>query len=50
MYVGGYCCLSESGLCVFSKLCPVGVHVVCKCLLALLQSVVMSYVDGRDDG
>ena len=24
VYVGGYCGLSESGLCVFGKLCPVG--------------------------
>ena len=33
VYVGGYCGLSESELCVFSKLCPVGflavVVVVC---------------------
>ena len=31
VYVGGYCCLSESGLCVFGKLCPVGFLVVCRC-------------------
>ena len=28
VYVGGYCGLSESGLCVFCKLCPVGFLVV----------------------
>ena len=47
--VGGYCGLSESGLCVFSKLCPVYFLVVCKSLLVLLYSVVM-YVDCGDDG
>ena len=41
VYVGGYCGLSESGLCVFGKLCPVGFLVVCKCSSVLLQSVVM---------
>ena len=45
MYVGGYCCLSEIGLSDFGILCPVGVHVVCKCSSVLLQSIVMSYVD-----
>ena len=30
VYVGGYCGLSESGLCVFCKLCPVCVLVVGK--------------------
>ena len=30
VYVGGYCGLSESGLCVFRELCPVGFLVVCK--------------------
>ena len=30
MYVGSYCGLSESGLCVFGKLCPVGFLVICK--------------------
>ena len=30
MYVGGYCGLSESGLCVFCILCPVGFLVVSK--------------------
>ena len=29
MYVCGYCGLSESELCVFGKLCPVGFLVVC---------------------
>ena len=46
VYVGGYCGLSESGLCVFDTLCPVGFLVVCKCSMVLLQSMVMSYVDG----
>ena len=42
-YVGEYGGLSESGLCVFRKLCPVGFLVVCKivCSLFLLQSIVM---------
>ena len=30
VYVGGYCGLSESGLCVFCKLCPVCFLVVGK--------------------
>ena len=30
VYVGGYCGLSESGLCVFGKFCPVDFLVVCK--------------------
>ena len=50
MYNGGYCSLSDSELCVFGKLCPVGFLVVCECSLLLLQSVVMSYVDYGDDG
>ena len=45
MYVGGYCGLSESGLCVFDKLCPVGFLVVCECSSVLLLSIVMWYVD-----
>ena len=49
MYVGGYCGLSKSGLCVLGKLCQVSFLVVCKCSLVLLQSVVMSYVDCGDD-
>ena len=32
-------------LCIFGKLCQVGVLVVCKCSSVLLQSIVMSYVD-----
>ena len=36
VYVGGYCRLSESGPCVFGKLCPVGFLVVCKSLSVLL--------------
>ena len=28
VYVGGYCGLSESGLCVIGKLCPVGFLIV----------------------
>ena len=45
VYVGGYSGLSESGLYVFGKLCPVGFLVLCKCSSVLLQSIVMSYVD-----
>ena len=36
VYVGGYCSLRESRLCVFGRLCSVGFLVVCKCLLVLL--------------
>ena len=43
VYVGGYGGLSESGLCVFHKLCPVSLLVVSECPSIL--SVVMSYVD-----
>ena len=28
VYVGGYGCLSESGLCVFRELCPIGFLIV----------------------
>ena len=49
MHVVGYCGLSESGLCVFRELCPVGFLIVCKCSLVMLQSIVMSYVDCGDD-
>ena len=35
VYVGGYCGLSESGHCVFSKLCLVGFLVVCQSLWVL---------------
>ena len=50
VYVGGYCGLSKSGLCVFCKLCPVCFLVVGKGPSVLLQSIVMSYVDCGDDG
>ena len=50
VHVGGYCGPSESELCVFGQLCPVGFLVVCKYSSILLQSVVMSYVDCDDDG
>ena len=46
VYVG----LSESGLCVLGKLCPVSFLVVCKWSSVLLQSIVMSYVDCGNDG
>ena len=36
VYIGGYCGLSESGVCVFGKLCPVDFLVVCKSLTVLL--------------
>ena len=36
VYIGGYGGLSESGLCVFSKLCPVSFLVVDKCPSVLL--------------
>ena len=48
VHVGGYCGLSKSELCVFSKLRPVGFLVVCVCSSVLLQSVVMSHVDCGD--
>ena len=41
VYVGGYCGLSESGLRVFGKLCPVGFLVVCICPAGLFQSLGM---------
>ena len=44
VYVGGYGGLSESGLCVFCKLCPVCFLVVGNGPSVLL-SVVMSYVN-----
>ena len=50
VYVDGYFCLRECGLCVFGKLCPVGFLVVCKCSSFLLQSIYMSSVDCDDDG
>ena len=49
MYIGGYGGLSESGLCVFRKLCPVSFLVVGECPSVLLLSVVMSYVNSVDD-
>ena len=36
VYVGGYCGLSESGLCVFRELCPVSFLVVGECPSLLL--------------
>ena len=36
VYIGGYGGLSESGLCVFRKLCPVSFLVVCECPSVLL--------------
>ena len=50
VYVGEYCGLNKSGLCVFVKLCPVGFLVVCTYLFVLVQSIVMSYVDCGDNG
>ena len=47
VYVGGYCGPSESGICIFGKLCSVGFRVVCKSSLFLLHAIVMSYVDCR---
>ena len=49
VYVGGYCGLSESELCVFGKLCPTGFLIVCKSSAVVLQYIVMSYVDCGDD-
>ena len=49
VYVGGYCGLSESELCVFGQLCPVSFLVVCECSSVLFPSVCMSYVDCGDD-
>ena len=31
VYVGGYSGMSESELCAFGKLCPVGFLVICEC-------------------
>ena len=36
VYIGGYGGLSESGLCVFRKLCPISILVVGECPLVLL--------------
>ena len=46
-YVGGYCSLSENRLCVFRKLCPVGLLEVSN---GVLRFGVLSYVDCGDDG
>ena len=50
MYIGEHGGLSESGLCVFCRLCPVSSLVVGESPSVLLLSVVMSYVDCDDDG
>ena len=50
VYVGGYCGLSERGLCVFRELRPVGFLIVGESPSILLCSGVMSYVDCGDDG
>ena len=44
-HVGGHGGLSESGLCVLCKLCPVCFPAVGKGPSAFLQYVVMSYVN-----
>ena len=44
VYVGWYCGLGESGLCVFRELCPANFLVVCKCLSVLLKFIVMLIV------
>ena len=36
VYVGGYCGLSKCRLCVFGKLCPAGLLVVCQSCSILL--------------
>ena len=41
IYVGEYCGLSGSGLCVFRELCPVSFHVVGECPAVLFESVVV---------
>ena len=46
VYVGGHGGLTESRNCVFRELCPVGFLAVGKCSLVVLQSIVISYVDG----
>ena len=50
VYVGGYGYLSETGLCVFRKLCPFGFLAVSKCLSVWLQTIVMSYIECGEDG
>ena len=49
VYVGGYCGLSESELCLFGKLCPVSFLVVCECSSVLLKSVVRLHVKCGND-
>ena len=50
-YVDGYGGLSESGLCVFRKWCPIGFLVVGKSTSVVLHSIVMLYlVVYGDDG
>ena len=41
VYVGGYSGLSESGLCVFHELCPVGFLVVGESPSVLLYQLLM---------
>ena len=48
-FILALCMMSESELCVFGKLYPVGFLVVCECSSALMQYVVMSYVDCGED-
>ena len=48
VYVGGYGVLSESGLCVFCKLCPICFLVVGEGLSVLLSSVVISLASARE--
>ena len=50
VYIGGYGGLSERGLCVFCKLCPVSFLVIGVCQSVWLWSVVMPYVNCDDDG
>ena len=50
MYIGGYGGLSESRLCVFSKLCPVSFLVVGDCpsvLLKLLKLPLRHHYSGN---
>ena len=47
-YVGWYCGLSKSGLCVFRKLCLVSFLVVGESPSVLLWSIVVSYVNCGD--
>ena len=47
VYVGGYCGLSQSGLCVFGK---VSSRLSCSLSMFVGFVVVMSYVECGDDG